>query len=282
MEPPNSFYITLPSNVKSPSYHENKTSHFITYLPRSLQVRNFEVALINMAYPFSFDNIYYPLNKIIFETDIGLPTHTEKSRSIQPMFYKSIDEVINAINQQKPSAFKGELAFEKIGRKLAKVVLFEGEGLRLHPTLAQMLGFTTHRWEAVNIFQSVLVTSLDEETDSEGGETKRKKREDRLRFKAVRPGDINSLHYNFFIYSSICKESLVGNDYYPLLRTVTVQGEEGQYIDKTFENAQYIKLASDFLERIDIRITNDQGELVKFAYGKVILTLHFRKKPSYM
>lgn len=275
--------MTLPSNVVSPSYHKNTTSHFITHLPKTLEVRDYEVALCEICYPHSYDNIYTPINKMIFEKNVGLPNHVTKSRNIPPAYYQTTEAIVIAINEQKPASFKGEFSFEKDGRidgrKRVKVVLFEGERLELHPTLAKLLGFNDHKWEAVNIFQTVLPTSLDEnEEDPDNAAPIRNRRDSRLRFKAERQGDMNSLLYNIFVYSSICKESLVGNDYYPLLRTVSVEGEEGQYIHKTFETGHYVRLMSDYLHRIDIRLTNDQGEPIHFAYGKAIVKLHFRKK----
>lgn len=282
MEPQKSFYVTLPSNVSSPSYHENKTSHFITHLPKPIEVRDYEVALCEICYPHSFDNIYGPINKIIFEAHIGSMSYVRRYRSIIPSYYQSVEDVVKAINEQKPSEFKGEFAFEKYGRIRVKLVLFEGEGVKLHPTLAALLGFKTHKWVAININESDIAPPsnpvvITQSPPGDDVDRTRTKRAPRMRFKAERIGDKKSLLYNIFVYSSICKESLVGNDYFPLLRTINIEGEEGQYIHKTFETPHYIRLVSDFLHRIDIRITDDQGEPVHFTYGKLIVKLHFRK-----
>lgn len=256
METQKSFYMTLPSNVKSTDQHENLISHYTTYLPKTLNVRNYEVALSEICYPHSFDNIYEPINHVTF-SKIIIGDMGRKTKRIPPGYYKTMEDVAAAINAIKPKSFKGEVGFEKFGRQRAKIVLFNREKMELHPILAQLLGFNENEWFAQ--------MDMGEPEDS------------RMRFKAERQGNMNSLYYNMFIYSSICTNSIVGNQYYPLLRTVNVQGEEGDYIHKTFENGHYVKLASDSLTRIDIRITNDQGELVKFTYGKVIVKLHFRK-----
>ena len=264
MEPQKSFYMTLPSNVKSPTQQKNLISHYTTYLPKTLEVRNYEVALSEICYPHSFDNIYDPINKVTYRYNtfdaatLDLQTH-EKTKHIPPGYYDSTDKVAQAINAMKPRSFKGEIGFEKFGRRRAKIVLFSGEGIELHPTLAQLMGFEDY------FHGSPVMIPLP------GGE------DQRIRIKAARQGNMNSLHYNMFVYSSICANSIVGNQYFPLLRTVNVEGAEGDYIHKTFENGHYVKLASDSLSRIDIKITNDQGELVKFTYGKVIVKLHFRK-----
>ena len=264
METQKSFYMTLPSNVKSPTEQANLISHYTTYLPKTLEVRNYEVALSEICYPHSFDNIYPPINRVTFgattfnASSLGAQ-YNAKTKNIPPGYYNTMDEVANAINGIKPRSFKGEIGFEKFGRKRAKIVLFSGEEIELHPTLAQLMGFDDHRHYSPELLP------LPE------GE------EQRTRIKAARQGNMNSLYYNMFVYSSICANSIVGNQYFPLLRTVNVQGEEGDYVHKTFENEHYVKLASDSLSRVDIRITNDQGELVKFTYGKVIVKLHFRK-----
>ena len=264
METQKSFYMTLPSNVKSPTEQANLISHYTTYLPKTLEVRNYEVALSEICYPHSFDNIYEPINRITFSSTLFNAAslhiqHLTKTKHIPPGYYNSMEEVALAINSMKPKSFKGEMGFEKFGRKRAKIVLFTGEGMEFHPTLAQLMGFDDHFHRS------------DEMIPIFDGEDRR------IRIKAARQGNMNSLYYNMFVYSSICANSIVGNQYFPLLRTVNVTGVEGDYIHKTFENGHYVKLASDSLTRIDIKITNDQGELVKFTYGKVIVKLHFRK-----
>ena len=269
--------MTLPSNVASPSYHDNKISYYITQLPKQLELRDYEVALSEICYPHSFDNVYKPINKVVFHLQVGLDQHLKKVKYIPPGYYKDMHNVADTINIIKPQYFKGGVDFEKSGRERAKIVLFEKEGLDMHPTLAKLLGFDEHRWRAseiINIEQLARPHITGQSSDDPSDK--------RQRFKAVRQGNMNSLLYNIFIYSSICKDSLVGNDYYPLLRTTNVEGEEGQYIHKIFERGHYISLSSDFIERIDIKITDDQGELLRFTYGKVIVKLHFRKKTIFM
>ena len=248
--------MTLPSNVKSPDDHQNLISHYVTYLPKTLDVRNYEVALSEICYPHSFDNIYNPINEVTFYYVKNYVFSHERTKRIPPGYYRTMEEVARAINVIKPRIFKGEIGFEKLGRQRAKIKLFSNEGMKLHPILAQLMGFDINEWHTSELPHSP---------------------EDHDIFKAARQGNMNSLYYNMFVYSSICANSIVGNQYYPLLRTVNVEGEVGDYIHKTFENGHYVRLASDSLARIDIKITNDQGELVKFTYGKVIVKLHFRK-----
>ena len=275
METQKSFYMTLPSNVKS--FHDNRISHFSTILPRNLNVRNYEVALKEICYPHSFDNIYEPINEVSFTYHTTFPKFARKTKYIPPGYYKTMDDVAQAINALKPRTFKGEVSFEKFGRKRAKIVLFSGEMMKLHPTLAQLLGFDDDNW--------VNPTSIDSwgnPPDNEPPQPENSRAEEpRMRYKATRQGNMNSLYYNMFVYSSVCSNSIVGNSYLPLLRTINVEGKEGDYIQKTFDDGHYVKVQSDLLSQIDIKITNDQGELVKFTYGKIIVKLHFRKITLY-
>jgi hypothetical protein len=275
METQKSFYMTLPSNVKS--FHDNRISHFSTILPRNLNVRNYEVALKEICYPHSFDNIYEPINEVSFTYHTTFPKFARKTKHIPPGYYKTMDDVAQAINALKPRTFKGEVSFEKFGRKRAKIVLFSGEMMKLHPTLAQLLGFDDDNW--------VNPTSIDSwgnPPDNEPPQPENSRAEEpRMRYKATRQGNMNSLYYNMFVYSSVCSNSIVGNSYLPLLRTINVEGKEGDYIQKTFDDGHYVKVQSDLLSQIDIKITNDQGELVKFTYGKIIVKLHFRKITLY-
>ena len=80
-----------------------------------------------------------------------------------------------------------------------------------------------------------------------------------------------------FIYSNIVDYESVGNVQTRLLRNVRDKGEFGEYIKKTFERPQFKKVAYDRIEEIDIFIRADDGNLMKFEFGNVAMSLIFRK-----
>lgn len=255
-----SFYVTLPSNVQSLTDKKNVTSEYTTYLPKALELQNndWECALVEISYPHSFNNIHPPFDLVKFSWwDNDTKTQIKQNIRISNGYYNSIDDVLEIINSEKPKGFRGMFGFEKKGRKKTKIVLFTFESIELHSTLARLLGFKEEKW-------SYIPSHTTEE--------------ERLRIKADFIADIRALHYNFFIYSSIIQPHLCGTEYLPLLRTVNVEGSEGSYISKVYEIPHYLPLSSNFIESLDIKITDDLGQNIQFQYGKVIIKLHFRRR----
>ena len=89
----------------------------------------------------------------------------------------------------------------------------------------------------------------------------------------VFPSDTSSI----YIYSNIVDYELVGNIETKLLRRVQANGVFGDHIEHRFSYPLYKKLAYDRLQEIEIMLCNDQGEPIKFEYGHVAMTLHFRQ-----
>ena len=53
------FYVTLPSNSSMQYFPDNKTSNFVTKLPRTLQLDGeWEVGLAEIVYPHTWYNTY--------------------------------------------------------------------------------------------------------------------------------------------------------------------------------------------------------------------------------
>ena len=258
---PKSFYITLPSNVKSHGHQKNLTSEYTTLLPKPLQLSrdNWEISLVEIAYPYSWNNITEPYNTIKFRYyQPKNDTYVSVIQKVEESYYKSLEDLVAAINTIKPEGFRGNLAFEKKGRKI-KIVLFQKEEIKFHDRLAQLLGFTENTFNY----------SSPEMTEDEP---------DRIRIKATFHGDIRALHYNIYVYSNIIEPRLVGTRYLPLLRTINVDASEGSYVSKVYTYPQFLNLSSDYIESIEIKITDDTGENLAFTWGKVIVTLLFRQK----
>ena len=183
------FYITLPSNVPSSDHHKNVTSEYTTYLPKALEFDrdSWECALVEISYPHSWDNMHPPFDTIKFQYyDHKKNTKIIAIKELPNSCYSSITEVIATINRIKPSGFRGNLDFEKKGREMVKIVLFQNEGIKLHKTLAKILGFAEHDWE-------YKPPEMKEVSDLP----------DRIRIKAQFHGDIRALHYNLYVYSNI-------------------------------------------------------------------------------
>ena len=259
-----SFYVILPSNVKSSS-NNNKTSHYITPLPRALELpsKDWEVALVEINYPYSFYNVLPPLNVVYLGIQRG-PTVQLFTRQIEPGFYRSIDTLIAAINDTIPNIFKGFFKKEMLNyendssddlKDGVTVVLAKNEFIEIHSDIAEMFGFTSALFD-------------------NRGEAAKQRKKIKSKSQPVLGTDL----YNLYVYSNIVKDTLVGDRFVPLLRTISVDGKNGDYIQKVFETPHYLPLANDFFQHIEIKVADDLGQCIRFKYGKVIVKLHFRQK----
>ena len=91
--------------------------------------------------------------------------------------------------------------------------------------------------------------------------------------------DLNVRLHSLYIYTNIINYIVVGNILTPLLRIVPISlGNRGKNANRIFVDRYYHFLHSKYIKQIDISIRDDQGDIVKFHSGKVILVLHFKRK----
>ena len=90
--------------------------------------------------------------------------------------------------------------------------------------------------------------------------------------------DLRHGFYTLYVYCSICEAQVVGDYYVPLLRTVAIEGEDGEHILKTYDDPHYVPVNTSKFDTIEIHIKNDVDEDVPFTSGKVLCKLHFRQK----
>lgn len=90
-------------------------------------------------------------------------------------------------------------------------------------------------------------------------------------------GGLNS----FYIYCNIVESQCVGNSLQRLLRTVplTEDNKLGNIVHKDFWAPHYVGLLNKNFDTVEIEIRDNNGKLIEFQFGEVILKLHFRKKP---
>ena len=88
------FYVTLPSNSSMRYFPDNKTSNFLTKLPRTLRLDGeWEVDLAEIDYPHTWYNIREGKNSV----EIYVPEQRRQKISIQPGYYEKVQDVIDAL-----------------------------------------------------------------------------------------------------------------------------------------------------------------------------------------
>lgn len=247
------FYIVLPSNTITNVFQNNLSSEYEIPLPKPLEFGQvpWEVALVELFYPHTWENIHSPFLSVKFgalSTEGKLQYYKEKLAS---GYYSKVEDLVNEINSLKPEQFNGKLSVNKANKRI-KIRLHTGEAIEFHPIMAKLLGFNDTFY--INI----------------EGETRH--------IIAPNIANIHASMQNIYVYSNVVKETLVGNGYYPLLRIINTEGEHGENIHKSFLNPFYHQVSLDRFNSIKITLCDDQGQAVPFQFGKVICKLHFKRK----
>ena len=79
------------------------------------------------------------------------------------------------------------------------------------------------------------------------------------------------------VISDIVHYQQMGDRDIPLLRVLLFEGKFGDIIFKEFEKIQYLPVAKTIINDIHMRITDINLKHIVFTYGKIVVTLHFRK-----
>ena len=79
-------------------------------------------------------------------------------------------------------------------------------------------------------------------------------------------------------FTATCaKENIVGDTNVPLLQTVPIRGDHGDYVCERYETHIYASVQRNNISDIKIDITDDTGRRISFQSEKTIVTPHLRK-----
>ncbi|RLA19856.1 MAG: hypothetical protein DRQ56_04470 [Gammaproteobacteria bacterium] len=285
------FYLTLPSNTAP----ENKTGNFSVYLPRKLQLSGkWEVALVEIQYPYSWNNISNIQDEEIPWIDKVLHEryHTDAYTWIDVTFkndfmakifipsghYGNIRELMAAIEYGKEQASLGIL------HALKTVQL--PEHYQLLPEHKDQIKFGFY-FSFNQTIKRVICKFTDNTVKHIGLSTKlqymlgfdQRDFYDERTVAKYHP-DIRIGFYSMFVYCSLVEPQIVGNITAPLLRSVHIEGNYGDIIEKLYHSPHYVPVVAKEIDRIEIDIKDDNNQSVPFQFGKTVVKLHFRKRRS--
>ena len=81
-----------------------------------------------------------------------------------------------------------------------------------------------------------------------------------------------------YVYTDVVESRIVGDSLAPLLRALPVGGSHGATVSDRFTNIHYVPLLYSHFKSIEMDIRDDTGRFVPFEYGRVTVTLHFRRR----
>jgi hypothetical protein len=91
--------------------------------------------------------------------------------------------------------------------------------------------------------------------------------------------DLDQGFTSLYVYCNLVENRLVGDASVRLLRVIPVRNQKG--IRSMYEEVaipHYVPVTNTNTDVIEVNIRNDAGEVVSFRGGKVIVTVHIRKK----
>ena len=281
------FFLTLPSNVSK----TDKTNKYCVNLPKRIQLDGkWEVALVEIQYPFSWNNIsglIQPDGTTDNWIDVTFANGYQTTLFVPPGFYPTVEKLIDAINYGK----------EKLSKSLAKT-LEEWEGVKKQNPEVYAKWFSMKEGLKYNhqhdIFKFGFVyqeTLKRVQYKSIPGKIQSVQLSERLQYMlgfdiahlknktyAKYIPDMKNGFYSLYIYCDVVEPQIVGDSIVNLLRTVHISGKHEDIVERLYHTPHYVPVNKKEIDRVSIEIKDDRDQLVPFDFGKVVVKLHFRKK----
>ena len=291
------FYLTLPSNASMKMYPNNTLAHYITDLPRLIDLTGeWECGLAEIQYPHTWYNIgMYDTWFFLNET---IAMDLTPSARISAGYYKSPMSLMNHVNQGLNS-----MATDKTRAKLSYSAITQKMTLHMTPgteftvprrsALGRMLGFVSSVISSPPSTVPVILGSImsatisaTEATSTDGNTSTAlflspKETPDgpyTYRKEAEHVVQMDQGFDTIYVYTDVVESRIVGDSVAPLLRALPVGGRHGETVSDRFTNIHYVPLLYSHFKSIEMDIRDDTGRRVPFEYGRVTVTLHFRRR----
>ncbi len=80
------------------------------------------------------------------------------------------------------------------------------------------------------------------------------------------------------IFIDIIKDQLCFNKNLPIIKTIRIKGNQEDIIYEEFKKPQYCDINKTFINKIEIKITDENFIPINFTSGSVDIKIHIRKK----
>jgi hypothetical protein len=263
----NEFYLNLPSNTQKAlgASRENTTSEFRVRLPKDIRLKgDWEVALVEVQHPNSWDNVPEGENKIIvLYAERQNPDSLNIASKIVHLFvqtgyYDDPESLIRAIE----NAIEHRIDYPTVGDPELRDIFFHDYdhirrrfiigskdpkyNLQLSDTLAYMMGY---KYNVISGFGM-----------------------------AEYPPDMRGGIDSIYVYCDLVEPQIVGDSMEPLLRILPVSGNYGDIVHRVFDSPHYVDVLQKEFSSVGISIKTDRDLPVPFRFGKSVVKLHFRRK----
>ena len=234
-----SFYVTLISDSSLSFFPDNKTSQFTTQLPSPINLNGeWEMALVDFIYPHTWYNVRKDNN--LFGFDLG--DGKIQGRRIPIGCYETVPDLIKGMTLASHK-HKIDFSYHPVTKRVT-VKTDKKSKVILHQGLAELLGFEPGEYSGLQ--ESPFVA------------------------------DPKSSFPVMYVYCDLVEPQIVGDVQAPLLKIVSVEGNDGEIVNAHYSRPFYVPVIRQHFQTIQIDLRLHSGDLVPFERGKVILTLHFR------
>jgi hypothetical protein len=247
-------------------YPNNTLAQYTTRLANALSLLgDWEVALVEIQYPHTWNNLERFEGRISYSQ--ALSPSDEKPQSflikmfrLQAGYYSSIGDMAQLMNENIKAAV-GESEIEKFPK-------FRYNPITKRLNGAIPVGVSMH-------FSHALCTMLG--IDASQNPINTEEEDEMLQWKSGRICDLQRGFSALYVYCNVLEHVSVGDIKAPLLRIVGVADKSGENVRTIYEKPLYVPLQQKSFDSIEIDIRTDVGKPVPFEYGKVVVTLHFRR-----
>ena len=265
------FYMALPSNASMKTHPDNTLTYYTTELPQRIDLTGeWECGLAEIQYPRIWYNIIEE-DVWLFLNVIGDLDVTRRAK-LSCGYYNDPLTLLYHVNKGLYSLWSDEtraqMSYSSVTQKMTlhmtpnTVFLIPD-----HSVLAPMLGFRTL---VASDREAVTSSSVRDSHPSDSS----------YPFH-IEADDVVNMTQGFntlYVYTDIVESRVVGDTLAPLLRALPITGHHGDILSDRFTNIHYVPLLRSTIHSIEVDVRDDMGRRVPFEYGRVTVTLHFRRR----
>ena len=280
MDEDKSSFLYLPSNVPTQRYVSNTPSHFKIPPAEPLNFcdpHNWEVSLSELYFPSSYYNISQDNNSnLTIKYHIKGLVHT-KNITIPQGHYDPASYVKEVNKEIK------KIKHKFTGTSVPKV-LFKGR-LKYNPNSRKITLVLNNHLEAMTFYGDNFRNMLGLEKANDPGDLTIKFKKDELcsmreyYYEFPKLCCLNDEGAHMYVYSSLVKDSIVGNVFAPIIRVVGLEDKpKSETIHREFTVPHYLPLRSSCFNEVVLELTDGMGNSMKFNQGNSVTVFHFKKK----
>ena len=272
------FYMTLPSNASMKTHLDNTLTHYVTDLPHRVDlIGEWECGLTEMQYSHTWYNVTE--NDVwLFLNEIDDPNDVSRRARLSCGYYDDPLTLLYHVNKGlyslRTAKTRAQMSYSSVSQKMT-LHMTENTKFTIpyHSSTTSMLGF--RKSVATGAAETTTTTTSASSLVSDSPDSSYP-----FHIEAPNVVDMTQGFNTLYVYTDVVESRIVGDTLAPLLRSILISGRHGDRMSERFTNVHYIPLLRSNFHSIEVDIRDDMGRHVPFEYGRVTVTLHFRRRKT--